>query len=142
MPAGHQGVAGAQQGEQHGGHGRHAGGEAHRAHAVLKPRQLGLEGGRGRRALAGVVVGALESPLVHRDQVLDPLVSVLPRRMDGLVHSKALHDSDPYADIDHARRCARAWGSRIVEAGNVGHINASSSLGDWAQGRALLQELL
>ena len=50
--------------------------------------------------------------------------------------------NDPYADIDHARRCARAWGSRIVELGNVGHINASSSLGDWAQGRALLQELL
>ena len=50
--------------------------------------------------------------------------------------------NDPYADIDHARRCAKAWGSRIAEIGNAGHINASSNLGDWAQGRALLEELL
>lgn len=50
--------------------------------------------------------------------------------------------NDPYGDIGHARRCAQAWGSRIVEIGNAGHINSSSNLGDWPQGKALLQELL
>jgi predicted alpha/beta hydrolase family esterase len=47
---------------------------------------------------------------------------------------------DPYGSIDHARRCAQAWGSRLVEIGPAGHVNASSGLGDWPQGRALLEE--
>jgi predicted alpha/beta hydrolase family esterase len=47
---------------------------------------------------------------------------------------------DPYGSIDHARRCAGAWGSRLVEIGAAGHINASSGLGDWADGQALLAE--
>jgi uncharacterized protein len=49
---------------------------------------------------------------------------------------------DPYANIDHARRCADAWGSRLVTIGAAGHINAGSGLGDWAQGQALLAEFL
>lgn len=50
--------------------------------------------------------------------------------------------NDPYADMDHARCCAKAWGSRLVEVGDAGHINASSNLGEWARGRALLEGLL
>jgi len=50
--------------------------------------------------------------------------------------------NDPFGSIDHARRCAGAWGSRLVEIGAVGHVNAGSGLGDWAQGQALLAELL
>lgn len=49
---------------------------------------------------------------------------------------------DPYGSLDHARRCAQAWGSRLVEAGAAGHINASSGLGDWPQGLAWCAELL
>lgn len=49
---------------------------------------------------------------------------------------------DPYGSIVHARRCADAWGSRLVEIGAAGHINASSGLGDWAHGQALLAEFL
>ena len=50
--------------------------------------------------------------------------------------------NDPYGSIDHARRCAGAWGSRLVEIGPAGHINAGSGLGDWPQGQALLAEFL
>jgi predicted alpha/beta hydrolase family esterase len=49
---------------------------------------------------------------------------------------------DPYGSISHARRCAKAWGSRWVEIGAAGHINASSGLGDWPQGKGLLDELM
>lgn len=48
---------------------------------------------------------------------------------------------DPYGDIAYARRCANAWGSRLVEVGALGHINASSGLGGWPAGLALLDEL-
>ncbi len=48
---------------------------------------------------------------------------------------------DPYGSIDHARRCAKAWGGRIVEIGARGHINADSGLGDWDEGRRWLLSL-
>lgn len=53
----------------------------------------------------------------------------------------ASHD-DPYGSFDFAQACARAWGSELTDVGNAGHINATSGLGDWAEGRALLAGLL
>jgi predicted alpha/beta hydrolase family esterase len=51
-------------------------------------------------------------------------------------------DDDPYATPGFARRCVEAWGGRLVELGNAGHINTASGYGAWPQGRALLDELL
>jgi len=48
---------------------------------------------------------------------------------------------DPYADIGFAQRCAQVWGSRFVEVGNAGHINAASRLGHWDEGKRLLAGL-
>jgi hypothetical protein len=45
---------------------------------------------------------------------------------------------DPYGKIDYAHARAVEWGSGIVEAGALGHINGQSRLGDWASGQALL----
>ena len=49
---------------------------------------------------------------------------------------------DPYACIECARELASAWGARLVDVGERGHINADSNLGLWPEGRALLAELL
>ncbi|QIO36376.1 RBBP9/YdeN family alpha/beta hydrolase [Bradyrhizobium sp. 1(2017)] len=46
---------------------------------------------------------------------------------------------DPYGDIRATRQRASAWRSGLIVLGALGHINASSRLGDWPQGRALLQ---
>jgi uncharacterized protein len=46
--------------------------------------------------------------------------------------------NDPYADIDHVRGLAREWQAGLVVAGALGHINVSSGLHDWPQGRGLL----
>jgi uncharacterized protein len=48
---------------------------------------------------------------------------------------------DPYACIHCARELADAWGSQLVDVGRLGHINADSNLGDWPEGRALLERL-
>ncbi|WP_206952672.1 RBBP9/YdeN family alpha/beta hydrolase [Trinickia acidisoli] len=48
---------------------------------------------------------------------------------------------DPYGSLDFAQRCARAWGSRLIEIGPRGHINADSGLGEWEEGRRLLASL-
>ncbi len=49
---------------------------------------------------------------------------------------------DPYVAFERARRFAEAWGSAFVDAGEVGHINAASGLGDWDAGRGHLEALL
>ena len=50
--------------------------------------------------------------------------------------------NDPYCSFERARGFAAAWGSRLVDAGTAGHINADSGLGDWPQGQVLLNELI
>lgn len=50
--------------------------------------------------------------------------------------------NDPYSTPEFSRNCAAAWGSRLVEAGPLGHINASSGLGEWGQGFNIYEELL
>lgn len=48
---------------------------------------------------------------------------------------------DPYGSAENAERLARAWGSDYCCIGAYGHINASSGLGDWPEGFALLKQL-
>lgn len=48
---------------------------------------------------------------------------------------------DPYVSSSRARECAEAWGSRFVDAGEAGHLNGDSGLGEWPLGFALLAEL-
>lgn len=46
--------------------------------------------------------------------------------------------NDPYGTIDYAQRRSAQWNTGIVDVGPLGHINASSGIGAWVQGRALL----
>jgi len=48
---------------------------------------------------------------------------------------------DPYIGFDRARRLARIWKSRFVDAGWLGHINADSGIHGWPFGRFLLRQL-
>ncbi len=50
--------------------------------------------------------------------------------------------NDRYATFDRLERLAGAWGSRFVDAGHCGHINAQSDLGYWPDGEVLLEELI
>ncbi len=46
---------------------------------------------------------------------------------------------DPYATVEHVAQRAEEWGSELVVIGPYGHINASSGIGDWPQGRTLFE---
>jgi predicted alpha/beta hydrolase family esterase len=48
---------------------------------------------------------------------------------------------DPYASPAHSDAVARRWGSELVAVGAKGHVNARSRLGDWTEGRMLLERL-
>jgi predicted alpha/beta hydrolase family esterase len=49
--------------------------------------------------------------------------------------------NDPYGGAAFGERCARAWGSRFIDIGARGHINAESGLDDWDEGRRWLESL-
>jgi predicted alpha/beta hydrolase family esterase len=42
--------------------------------------------------------------------------------------------NDPYCAFDVAEDIAKAWGSRFIDAGEAGHINAESGHGPWPEG--------
>jgi serine hydrolase len=48
---------------------------------------------------------------------------------------------DPYISLERAREFAQAWGSRFVDIGAAGHVNAAAGFGPWPAGKELLQEL-
>jgi len=50
--------------------------------------------------------------------------------------------NDPYCSEAFLKRCADHWGSRFVNIGEAGHINAESGLGVWSDGFELLKMLL
>ena len=42
--------------------------------------------------------------------------------------------NDPYCEFDVAQGIAEVWGSRFIDAGESGHINAESGHGPWPEG--------
>lgn len=49
--------------------------------------------------------------------------------------------NDPYGSHAHAEAVARRWGSELASVGAKGHVNVRSNLGEWAEGRTLLERL-
>jgi predicted alpha/beta hydrolase family esterase len=52
-----------------------------------------------------------------------------------------LSRDDPYAALGRAQGLADAWGAEATDAGAKGHLNSESGLGDWPEGRTLLERL-
>ena len=52
-----------------------------------------------------------------------------------------LSRDDPFGSFDAGQRYAHDWGAAVHDAGCGGHLNADSGLGDWPEGRALLDRL-
>ena len=48
--------------------------------------------------------------------------------------------NDSFGSLAHARDCATAWGSGLVDIGQAGHINAESGHGEWREGHDLFQQ--
>lgn len=94
----------------------------------------------------GKVIGALlvappdveERPIDRRLTCFAPV----PERALPFPSVLVASRNDPYLTMAQARGLARRWGARLADAGEAGHINAASGLGDWAFGRLLLNTLL
>lgn len=49
--------------------------------------------------------------------------------------------NDPLARFAQVQQMARAWGSRLVDLGAVGHLNPASGHGEWPRAHAFIAEL-
>ena len=49
--------------------------------------------------------------------------------------------NDALGDYDRVNGLAAAWGSRVVDLGDVGHLNPATGFGDWSWAAAPLEEL-
>lgn len=49
--------------------------------------------------------------------------------------------NDPIGGFEQVRDLAVAWGSRLVDAGEVGHLSPADGYGDWPRAWDLVQEL-
>ena len=49
--------------------------------------------------------------------------------------------NDPLARYERVGALARSWGSKLVDLGEVGHLNPASAYGDWPQADRFIREL-
>lgn len=98
-----------------------------------------------RPRFANPVIGALlVAPPELEVASIDPRLSTFgpaPRAPLPFPSILVASRNDPYIQFHRARRLAQFWGSRLADAGAVGHINAQSDLGAWSFGQFLLRRL-
>lgn len=96
--------------------------------------------GHGLKAALLVSPSDVDSPVHTPDAVrgFSP-IPLVPLPFSSIV---VVSDNDPRVELKRAEIFAKSWGSRLVVIPRSGHINENSGLGEWAAGKALLQELL
>jgi uncharacterized protein len=65
----------------------------------------------------------------------------VPRKPLPFPSIVAASRNDPLADYDRVAMLARSWGSRLVDLGEVGHLNPASGYGEWPWAEKLIAEL-
>jgi predicted alpha/beta hydrolase family esterase len=66
----------------------------------------------------------------------------IPRQRLPFPSIVAASENDPLANPVRLRSLARAWGSRLLSLGAVGHLNPASGFGEWPGALPLVDELL
>lgn len=87
----------------------------------------------------------LETPLPQGHPTLQELEAggwnPIPRRRLPFPSIVAASTTDPLASHRRVAGMAEAWGSRMVDLGDVGHLNPASGYGYWPRAEELLREL-
>ncbi|MEU4312318.1 alpha/beta fold hydrolase [Nocardia sp. NPDC024068] len=65
-----------------------------------------------------------------------------PRRRLPFPSVVAASTNDPLASYRCVSGMAEAWGARLVDIGEVGHLNPAAGYGPWPRGERLLAELM
>ena len=100
-----------------------------------------LERSGARNVLGALLVAPPDVENVPFSSALSPFAPVVRARLPFpsiLVASR----NDPWANYGESKRMARIWGSRLIDAGPLGHINADSGIRNWPYGKFLLRRLI
>lgn len=94
-----------------------------------------------KRVAAALLVAP---PDVERDDMPPQLAPWRPivRARLPFPSTAVVSSDDPYCAPERAAEMAAQWGCELMSVGDRGHLNGESGLGDWPQGRALLDALL
>src|SRR6266404_414078 len=98
--------------------------------------------GRFNGAIKGALLVAPSDPEAATYTFETEGFSPLPLRPLNFPSIVVASDNDPYITIPRALQFSEAWGSRLENIGDAGHINADSGFGEWPEGEKLLSELL
>jgi predicted alpha/beta hydrolase family esterase len=109
-------------------------------HAVAWWAELAC-GGWNEKIVGALLVAPPEVEEIAIDKRLHGFAP-MPRKRLPFPSILAASHNDPYMALDRSRALARTWGSQFADAGDAGHINADSHLGDWSFGQFLLSRLL
>lgn len=66
----------------------------------------------------------------------------LPAEGLGIASTLIASETDPWMPLERARLWAHAWGSRLVNLGDAGHINVDSGYGPWPLARYWVDHLI
>lgn len=96
----------------------------------------------GTMVHAAMLVGPADADSPdHTPEQLRPFAPI-PLNPLGFHSIVVTSRSDPYVTFARAIEMARSWGSELVDAGDLGHINVDSGHGPWPLGESLLGRLL
>ncbi|KAG8154920.1 RBBP9/YdeN family alpha/beta hydrolase [Burkholderia catarinensis] len=101
-----------------------------------------------RREILGALLATppdLETPLPHGHVSREILEQngwlPIPRKTLPFPSVIAASRNDPLATFDRVAEFAVDWGSRLVDLGNVGHLNPAAGFGEWPMAEELIHAL-
>ncbi|MFM0007523.1 alpha/beta hydrolase [Paraburkholderia dipogonis] len=101
------------------------------------------------RRIHGALLAApadLETPLPAGYPAIDELAQngwhPVPRKPLPFPSIVGASRNDPLAQFERAATMAKNWGSRLVDLGEVGHLNPAAGFGEWAMAQTLINELV
>ena len=81
-----------------------------------------------------------------RDEIAQHWQTLLEERVrtagQPVVSIAPMGRNDPLAGYDRVDDLAAAWGSRLVDLGEVGHLNPASGYGEWPHAETLIERLI
>jgi predicted alpha/beta hydrolase family esterase len=90
------------------------------------------------RGVPNVAAALLVAPADPGKFGLSGPLSVCPLTKSSLVVGSR---NDPWMASQQAEFWAKMWGANFLCAGDLGHINTASGIGDWSFGLSLLQDM-